>query len=221
MSPLDVLKNPDAAPSSCWHALEALFGAGIRAWEPETLHLELERRGIEWDDALSAKVMGAQTVLTTRAWSHDHSVFFAFALACEGQPAGGVAHPTAAQMAWAVTEIEALTEGKIDEDIGFDPDGVDPAIAVVLHDDGWVLTPDELRFCQLALSNLDQGDETLRARVMTVWSVIKPLTDEAIHAVCKKAPEDDVGVQVTRLACCELELRERSRLRAQHHVTRT
>lgn len=214
MSPLEVLKDPHASPSSCWFAVEAILGKGARVWEPETLHLELERRGVPWDDAVSAKVLGAQTILVSRAWTHDHDVLFAFAMACNGHPAGEVVHPTPAQLAWAVSEIEALTGGKIDEDVGFDPDGVDPAIALVLHDDGWVLAPHELSFCQDALSGMDRDEGSLRGRVAAIWGKLRGLPEAALRALVGRAPEDAIGVQIARLADCEVELRERAHLRA-------
>lgn len=216
MNALDVLRDSRASASSVWAAVEALLGKGVRAWEPETLHLELERRGIAWDDALSAKVLGAQTILTTRSWSHDHEVLFAFAVACDGHPAGGVAHPTPLQLAWAVTEIETLTGGTIGEDEGFDPDGVDPAIALVLHDDGWVLAPAQLRFCQDALSAWDRDEGAVRAKVEKVWAKLSELPEESLRGLVSRAPEDAVGVQIAHLADCEVEIRARSHLRAEH-----
>jgi hypothetical protein len=216
MDALEILKDTHASASVAWAAVEALLGRGARAWEPETLHLELERRGVPWDDAVSAKVLGAQTILTTRSWSHDHVVFFAFAMACDGHPAGSVAHPTVTQLAWAVTEVEALTEGKIGEDEGFDPDGVDPALALVLHDDGWVLTPSQLQFCQHALSSLDRSEGTLRGKVERVWGKLRYLPDDQLRSLVARAPEDAVGVQVAHLADCELEVRARAHLRAEH-----
>lgn len=215
MSAIEVLKDPRTSCAAAWAAVEALLGKAARAYEPETLHLELERRGVPWDDGVSAKVLGAQTILTTRAWSHDHDVLFAFAMACEGHPAGGVAHPTPVQLAWAVTEIEALTEGKINEDEGFDPDGVDPAVALVLHDDGWVLAPGPLSFCQTVLNGMDREGGALLSKVTAVWSKLCSLPEAALRALVGRAPEDAVGVQIARLADCEVELRARSELRAE------
>lgn len=218
MTPIEVIKDPHASPSSCWVAVEKLLGPGARAWEPETLHLELERRGIPWDGGVDAKVLGAQTILTTSAWTHDHDVLFAFAVACDGHPAGGAAHPTPAQLAWAVYEIEALTGGSIGEDEGFDPDGIDPAVALVLHDEGWVVAPEKLSFSQDALSRMNREGERLHKRVTEVWSKIKELPESSLRALIGRAPEDAIGVQIGRLADCDLELRERLRRRVLHDL---
>lgn len=216
MSALDVLRDPQASPTALWRALEALLGPGARVWEPETLRVELERLGAPWEGSLEARVLGGQTILTTHAWTHDHDVLFAFALACDGHPAGGVAHPTAVQLAWAVSEIEELTGEKIDHDAGFDPDGIDPAIAVVLHDDGWVIAPEQLAFCQEALTDMDREVAGLRKRVRVVWDKVSGLPDDELSKLVREADENDLGVQITHLADCAIELRARARLRAKH-----
>lgn len=216
MSAIDLLKDPLVSSFATWTAIETLFGAGARAWEPETLHLELARRGVDWTDALSARVLGAQTILTSPAWAYDHDVLYAFALACDGHPAGGIAHPTVVQLAWAVKEIEELTGGKIGEDEGFDPDTVDPAIALILHDDGWVLAPEELRFCQHELIEMNQEGSKLLTKVSGIWEKIHKLDEEALRQAVQKAPDDAVSVQIAHLADCAVEIRARSRLREQH-----
>lgn len=213
MSALERLRDPQTSLSVAWKAAEALLGRGIKVWEPETLHLELERRGVPWDGGLDAKLLAAQTVLTTRAWTHDHDVFFAVAMACDGHGAGDVAHPTVLQLAWAVREIEALTEGTIDEDAGFDPDGVDPAIAGVLHDDGWILAPDALAFVQGTLVDLSHSDPALLAKVSALWERLRGKPSDALASLLARAPEDPIGVQIARLADCEIELRARAQRR--------
>jgi hypothetical protein len=151
MGPLGVLLDTRASASSVWKAVEAVLGPWAKGYEVETLAVELGRRNVPWVPSLSAKVLGAQTVLITRDWTFDHDVFFAFALACDGVPAdpGSLHHPTPVQLAWAVREIEMLHNGEINSDEGFDPDTIDPAVAAILHTDGWAVPPDPLAFAAL------------------------------------------------------------------------
>lgn len=216
MTPRDVLANPHAPPSAVWAALGSLLGPGIGVWEAETLQTEVERLGLSWD-ALASRVLGAQTVVSSRVWTYDWDALFAFALACDGHDAAGDAfhHPTVLQLSWAVLEIQELTGQEIDHDQGFDPDAVDPAVAVVLHDDGWLLAPEPLSFCQEHLDRMNHATKGLRDRVAAVWKKVSSEDDDGIRRIAEAAPEDAAGVQVRRLADAWLELRALARRRAE------
>ncbi len=219
MGALEVLQHPHAACSSAWRAVLKLLGATALAYEPDTLRIELERRGIEWTPSLAAKVLGAQTIQISREWVHNYDVFFAFALAASGVPAASDAlhHPSPVDLAWAVMDIEELTGAKLTDDEGFDPDRVDPAIAVVLHDDGWVYTPDSLRFAQDALDllNHDPG-HTLRDEVAKKWAAVKGLDAETVKRAYGEIPDNAVKVQLGHLYDCATELNARGMLREHH-----
>ena len=222
MNAAEVLRDPGACLSAVWSCLAHLL-PGSSAWEVETLRIELERRSIPWTEALGAKVLGAQTVTQTRAWSFDHDVLFQFCLACDGIPASSAAivMPTALQLAWGVDEIRALTELPLGEDDdGFDADTIDPGIAVILHDDGWVVVPDQLAFAQDALSRLDVGeDEALRARVEATWGRLRGLPSDEVRRIVSAAPEDALRAQVARLADVSIETRALAeRRRSQSHA---
>lgn len=216
MTPRDVLADPHAPPSCVWAALGALLGPGIGVWEAETLHVEIERLGLPWD-ALAAKVLGAQTVVGSRVWTYDWDALFAFALACDGHDSAGDAfhHPTVLQLSWAILEIQELCGDEINHDQGFDPDTVDPAIAVVLHDDGWVQAPEPLAFCQSHLDRMNHTTKGLSERVAAVWKKVSGEDDAGIRRIAEAAPEDAAGVQVRHLADVWLELRARARRRAE------
>lgn len=219
MDAVEILRDPHAACSSAWAAVVKLLGPAALAFEPDTLRIELERRGIEWTPVVAAKVLGAQTIITTREWIYRFDVVFSFALAASGVPSSSDQHPhpTPADLAWAVLDIEELTEAKITDDHGFDPDNVDPAIAVVLHDDGWVYTPDPLRFAQdsLDLLNHDEGN-ALRNEVAEKWEHAKVLDVDAVRRVHAELPDNAVKIQLGHLYDCALELKARAELRERH-----
>jgi hypothetical protein len=220
MDPKVVLKDPDACPSVAWAALKKMLGDGVMNWEPDTIRAELKRRGIEPTPDRMAKLLGAQTIVTTFEWTTDHNVLFAFALACDGVPSSAEAflHPTPEQLAWTMKEITALTSFTPGDDEGFDPDTVDPAIAAVLHDDGWVVAPEELSFCQESLDQFSNDEEKLAKEVRSTWESLQGST---LEAICKKVdafPEDATGVQIKRLTDLRAYVAERETQRAQHHA---
>ena len=146
---LEHLRSPTTCPSVIWKVCQHLF-KDCRDWHADTFALELSRRKIPPSPSLMVRILGAQTVVTTNTWARNYEAFFAFALACDGIPFHGeyVPHPVVAQLAWAVCEIEALREKKPDDDEGFDPDDVDPAIVAVALDEGFAVLPNELSFAQ-------------------------------------------------------------------------
>jgi hypothetical protein len=200
-----VFADDDAPPSIVWQALMQTYGSGVAEWEPDTFRVELQRRGIEPSDALMAKILGAQTVLTTDAWTTNHDVLYAFALACAGLPAdaGAFAHPTPEQLAWAMNEVACLTGRVVNEDEGTDPDAVDPALAAVLHDEGWVLAPKELAFVQGALDRMNQGEHVSAERVQKAWDRLIEENDAvSLRRKVSELEDDALGVQLKRLHDC-------------------
>jgi hypothetical protein len=215
------LSDPLLTSSVALEAVKKLLGPTVLAWEPETIRLELTRRGITVDDGVMAKILSAITIVTTRAWTADHDVLFAFAVACCGVPADAEAlhHPTPEQLCWAIHEIAALVGAAVNDDEGFDPDTVDPAIAVVLHDEGFMVTPDELRFAQDALdrSNRYSLDAGLKKRVLDAWKKLATLPVNELRKELAKLDEDPYGVQLRRLGDCRLYVAEHEERRAKQH----
>lgn len=206
MNPSARLKDPTVEPSDALRALLELLGPQCAAYEPETIWFELARRGIldpgnHAGDALKAKLMGALTVVSSNAWTTDHDAFFAFALACDGVPASAEAlhHPTVCQLAWAIHEIAAIRGMRVTDDEGFDPDTVDPAIAAVAYDEGFVVLPTELSFADDALARLYDA-EGLALRVRTKWEALSKLTPAQLRAELAGQPEDVTEAQLRRLA---------------------
>lgn len=190
MTPLQILQDPQVPPSVVWAVVEKLMGKEALAYEPDTLRIELTRRGASWD-AIAPKVLGAQTIQVTRVWVWDHDALFAFALACDGLHADPelVHHPEIAAVAWAVDEIAELVGSPMTDERGFDPDTIDPAIAVLLHDEGWVVAPEPLCFVQEDLDRLNHHQTPLRDQVQAAWLLPDPPVDETPR-----------GVQLARLS---------------------
>jgi hypothetical protein len=203
MDPKSTLRDPGVSPSAAWRALEELLGKASD-YEPDTIRIELSHRGIEPSDGLMAKLLGAQTILTTSAWTYDHDVLFAFALACDGIPAAAEAfhHPTPEQLCWSVRELGRLLGRQPDDEEGFDPDTIDPAVAIVLHDEGYVWAPEELSFCQHVLDALQPDHDALRNEVKASWEPLQHAALREAEAAAEAATDDEKGIQLKRLADC-------------------
>ena len=223
MSPLELLKDPQVVTSVALEAAKRLLGPTVEAWEPETIRLELSRRGIHEADSLMGKIMAAVTIKSTRKWVYDHDALFAFAVACCGVPGDSEAlhHPTPEQLCWAMREIATLTGHTVDDDVGFDPDCIDPAIAAVLHDDGYVLAPAQLSFVQDSLDHLNKlGDvAAIKKSVKEAWGAIDKIPSWELHKKLDSLDDDAEEVQVRRLGDCKLYVAEHELLRARQHAS--
>lgn len=216
----ELLSDPAVELTIAWTAAQGLLGPTLPAWEFETIKLELERRHVPTTEGLMAKLLAAQSCAVTRAWTTDHDVFFAFALACDGIGAnpGAIHHPTPEQLCWAVKELESLTEARITDDHGFDPDTVDPAVAVVLLDEGLCVAPEELTFARDVLEKITPGSKTLAPKAYAAFSRLRDYPDETLRRTLRDDPTSDVDVQVHRLIECQLYVEERVVRRARQHA---
>ena len=223
MGAKDVLKDPQLLSSVALVAIKRLLGPNVVTWEPDTIRIELKRREIDPTDDLMAKVMSSITVATTNTWTTDHDVLFAFAVACCGVPANAevMAHPTPEQLCWAMHEIQAITGHAITEDEGFDPDAIDPAIAVVLHDEGFVYAPEDLEFVQDNLDRLTAPAhvDDLRRRVIAACKIMAELPTETLRRHLDKLGESAADIQLRRLGDCKLFVAERLLRRARQHAS--
>lgn len=219
MEPREVLTDPHVSPSAAWNAVRRWLGPEALAYEPETLHLELERRSVVWND-VGAKVLAAQTCLVTRDWLCNFDVLFAYAVVAGGGTAAAdvVHHPSVIDLAWAVDDLRALTGGALNNDVGFDPDRVDPAIAVLLHDEGWVLTPRALMFAQDDLDKMTHIEPSFRKDLESRWAVLEAAPEAKARTLYEAAPESALRAQLGRLLDCAIETRARTALRARHAI---
>lgn len=215
-----VLATPLVPPSVVWRHLKARFDPGLLVWEPETFQIELERAGVEWTPTLTAKLLGAQTILTTRDWTYNLDLLCAFAYACDDLPAAAdaVHYPAPHALAQAVEEIATLHGKPITDDQGFDPDRIDAGIAQMFHHEGWVLLPSSLSFAQDELSRLTPHDGGLREEVQRAWKRLEAVDDEEVRRTLKGEPSSPREVQLWHLMDCELELRARRRMQRDLNV---
>jgi hypothetical protein len=221
MSPTQLLQDPDVDLSVAWLAALLFFGPTLPTWEPDTIRMQLHRREIEPTDGLMAKLLAAQTIVTTNAWTYDHDVLFAFALACDGVPANSEAihHPTPEQLCWAVITIEYLCEERLTTDHGFDPDTIDPAIATVLLDAGIVCPPRQLSFCEdVLLGMMPETSRDLSERVHTRWQKLDQMSEQELRDTLDHEPASTLYVQLQSLADCKLYVSDRGRKRAHQHA---
>jgi hypothetical protein len=204
MSVQELLRDPNVVVSVALEACTKLFGPGVLVWEPDTIRIELSRKNIEPTASLMSKILGGITILTTNTWTYDHDVLFAFALTCSGIPAASDAfhHPTPEQLCWAVDEISVIHEKEITDDEGFDPDTIDPAIAAILHDEGYLVAPDELSFAQDKLDKMNVGADPEQVRQLkALWKQMPSDTSE-VRKILMEQGENFATVQITRLLNC-------------------
>lgn len=221
MSAKEALQNSAVAPSVAWDAAKQLFGTQVGDWEPDVFRIELPRRGVEVTDSLMAKLLAAQTVATTYGWAYDHSALFGIALACDGIPASytEIRQPTVEQLCWAIHEINAIAQKAPTDDDGFDPDEVDAAIAVILISEGFVHHPKELSFCHDVLMGLSSASPELHRQTDEAWKQLEDLPIPQMKGIVSETDEDELGVQLRRLADVKCYIDEKLQQRVQQHAS--
>jgi hypothetical protein len=162
--------------------------------------------------ALMTKLLGAQTVVTCAAVTHDHEALFAFALAGDGVAVGydEFKKPEPEQLAWAVLQIEKLVGKKITEDDGFEPDEIDPAIAVLLNYEGWFLAPEELSFAQVSLEKMSHVDKDVLAKTKKAWDKLSNVSNTS--ELAEALPERVETIQLQRLTDCLTYVKEHRKI---------
>lgn len=202
-----MLNNKDFCNSTLSKYLDKKYPEWL-AWEPYTIYEMLERDfNIISSESLQAKILAVQTVRITDTWTNDYEVFFNFCLSEDGLPAASDAfpYPTPEQLCWGVKELEKIFNKKITDDEGFDPDTVDPAVASLLINEGFVYTPDPLHFCLDVMENLiDSEHKDLMKNVEKIWKQLKKHenTIDIKNAIENSDKEDPLTVQISRLADC-------------------
>jgi hypothetical protein len=201
-----LLTTPTTSALALLAAARSLLGDEFSAWEPETIWLELERRGLEAPLPNRAKLQAALALVLVPAFYWDAVVFEKTALAFDHvvpNPAA-LEEATAAQLAWAVREAARIVacHGDSPREFAHEPAAY---AGVVLHREGLVVSPEELTFAQHQLDSLNgPGGRDLRDQVSTAWAA----TDKATLAA-QPYPETGAGVQLARLASVEMHVRER------------
>lgn len=205
MSAIELLKTTSASAVALHQAATKVLGDFL-AWEPESIWLELSHHGVDVPDANRAKLMAALTLRLVPGFYWDAIVFEKTAVALDGH----FPHPdileegTPAQLAWAVEEAAWVLRLAGDHAWEFQHEPRAYA-GVVLARAGFVLTPAQLDFAQLALDR-ETSDAKLRDDVAERWARVSK-----DHLEQLSLSEDRVDVQIARLAAVELHVRDRRR----------
>ena len=203
-----LLTTPTTSALALLVAAQSLLGEEFIVWEPETLWLELERRGLEVPLPNRAKLQAALALLLLPSFYWDAVVFEKTALAFDHVVPNpdALEEATAAQLAWAAMEAARIVarHGDPAREFAHEPAAY---MAIVLHREGLVVAPQTLAFSQTQLDRLNGSDAAgLRERVTVAWAALDKRALETWAF-----GETPVDVQLARLATVELHVREREK----------
>jgi len=201
-----LLTAPTTSASALLAAAKNVLGE-FTTWEPETLWLECERRGLEIPESNRAKLQAALALVLVPSFYCDAVVLEKTALAFDHVVTnpGALEEATASQLAWAVKEAGRIVahHGDAPREFAHEPAAY---AAVVLHREGLVVAPEGLAFAQRELDRLNRAaDSGLRERVSAAWNAL----DKTMLATWP-FNEKAVDVQLARLAAVELHVRDRA-----------
>ncbi len=219
-SAIDILKDVNVSPNICWEALKKIFG-DIHDWEPNTFSIELKRKGLDVSRSLMTKILAAQTaVVAIGSIVVDHEALFAFALACTGISHGydEFAYPEVEAVCWAKYQLEYLTKKNFTDEEGFDPDEIDSSIAILFHNEGFYLLPDEYKYAQSILDNYSHVSSSIKKETEDEWKLLKNLTSKELKVKIEKLDHSVKSVQLERLANILLYIRDKIQLENQYKI---
>lgn len=203
----------DCPASVIYLASRALYGIGILDWEPETLWLTMQNDAIDLSEVARNRLQAAITLQCVPSFYWDDIVFqnTIQALNGVGFNSDNLQEPDVVHMCWAVYEASIIRRQDPDEkDIpDFDED-VQMFVGVVLKRAGFVLAPEQLEFAQDFLEK--QYPRNARALLKEVKEKWEPLDKEVLQET--DFPEDPLGIQLSKLAGCELFIREQGKILA-------
>jgi hypothetical protein len=172
-----LLQDEHTTATGCFRAAQVLCGDGFRAWEPESLWLTLDRKGVEVPLLNRDKLLAASTLTIVPAFWWEVSAFENTTMAFNNVLSDSrvLQEATPAQLSWAVYEAELLygQQDDLEDTPSFDREPVIYA-AVVLNRCGFVLAPTLLDFAQRELDKLNQdGAEVSKDTLEDAWSKLK------------------------------------------------
>lgn len=202
----EVMADCDASATAVFVAARHILGPTFTAWEPESIWVELDPCHSNRD-----KLMAAISLATMPAFYWDYRVFGATTHAVNNETVFPEHLPkcTAAQMAWAAFEAELLFA--LSDDSSTQPEfdeSVEAYVAVSLFDEGFVLPPVGLGFCEEELTKrLPAETSTLRTKLKAAWGELaKDKLDIASF------DDDSQGAQLLKLTDAWLYVLERAKL---------
>lgn len=204
-----LLRDEHTTATGCFRAAQVLCGDHFRAWEPESLWLTLERRGIDVPLLNRDKLLAATTLTIVPAFWWEVNAFENTAIAFNDgiSDARILQEATPAQLSWAVYEAELLYGQQ--DDLA-DPPSFDrePVLytAIVLHRSGFVVAPALLQFAQQELDRLNQDGATIsKEEVDAAWSKLR--TQDLRK---RTFGESALDAQLSRLTAIQLYISDRA-----------
>lgn len=204
----ELLQDPRTTATGCFKATEQLCGPNFRAWEPESIWLTLDRRGVDVPVLNRDKILAASTLTFLPAFWFEVNAFENTIMAFNDVLSDGeiLQEATPSQINWAVYEAEMLFSqmSDINETTEFDREPVGYT-AIVLNRAGFILTPELLRFAQDALDDLNKdGSGVDKRELRAAW---RSLQKKDLTKVTFKDTAFDM--QLARLTAVQLYLAER------------
>lgn len=213
-----VLEDDESTATGCFLAVREACGPTCRAWEPESLWLNFEKRNVNIPPLNRDKILAAHTLTMVPAFWWEVNCFQNTVLAFNNILSNPEAlqEATPGQLAWGVFEAEMIF-GYADfpESPEFDRE---PALytGACLHRAGYVLAPDLLAFAQDALDHFNKDKTSLeKSKVQDAWKKL-----QRTNLKDRKWKDDSpLDMQLARLASVNLYIEERAK-RYQDDLTR-
>jgi len=193
-----LLQSEDTTATGCFCAVDALLSFSWRAWEPESIWLELEHLEVAVPESNRAQIMATRMLLNTDRFWYDANIFASVCATLNDEEISyeGIEDVSVAQLAWGVYEAENLIRG-------YDPDTILPFdrepvkyTAIQLYREGFIIAPDELSFAQVELDQLyPLENKEICRKVKEAWAAASQYdVQDATY------PETPAGVQFAKLA---------------------
>lgn len=197
----ELLENEDSFASTLFFALKQLLGDMCGAWEPESIWLELDDRGIDMPRINRDKFLAASSLVQSPAFFWDGIVFEKTAMAFNNILSDSeiLQEASPAELSWAVFEAKKLRE----LDLEFDNEPIGYA-AVCLHRAGLHVAPEELAFAQEALERMNLAGKEMIEEIKSRWEAL-----DKSDLVTLDLSESPIDVQIAQLATVELYMQDR------------
>lgn len=200
-----VLEDEDATATAVFLATHQLLGNAFLAWEPESIWLELEDKGVDLSLENRDKLLATLTILQVDAFHWDALVFENTVEAFNNIPSApdAIQEASPGEIAWGAFEAELLAQyaGYVGE---YD---YEPAryTALSMYRDGLVVAPELLTFAQEELDALNTDAKDLKASTISRWNEIDKTKLDDLKL--EETPED---IQLARLAAIYIYVGERA-----------
>lgn len=198
-----LLRNPDTTATGCYRAAEVVCGPSFRAWEPESIWLTLERKGIEIPLLNRDKILAATTLMLIPAFWFEVNAFENTTMAFNNILSNGeiLQEASPAQLSWAIYEAENLFGqfSDIHETTEFDREPI-LYTATVLHRGGFILAPTLLEFAQEELDKLNKGGVSLtKSEISSSWKKLKSTNPQK-----REFTDSALDIQLERLTTVQI-----------------